>query len=163
MTRAEKELIITYSGQRYRWGQLHDCSPSRFIKDINSEFVEFFSAFDRDIQTESANNGLFSLESKKKTNFRSFNNKYEKKQTETPSVAKPNYNRKLKKIDHSISSASADIRNITEGVRVKHNRFGIGTVLKIEGVFPNTKALIEFKNAGTKNLLLKFAKLELVD
>ena len=163
MTRAEKELIITYSGQRYRWGQLHDCSPSRFIKDINSEFVEFFSAFDRDIQTESANNGLFSLESKKKTNFRSFNNKYEKKQTETPSVAKPNYNRKLKKIDHNIPSASSDIRNITEGVRVKHNRFGIGTVLKIEGVFPNTKALIEFKNAGTKNLLLKFAKLELVD
>jgi len=45
MTRAEKKLYISYAGQRYRFGQLKDCSPSRFIKEINPEFVDFYSAF----------------------------------------------------------------------------------------------------------------------
>lgn len=58
----------------------------------------------------------------------------------------------------SASQASSAAGSLCEGCRIEHQRFGIGTVLKIEGTGENTKATVEFQNAGTKQLLLKFAK-----
>lgn len=58
----------------------------------------------------------------------------------------------------SVSNASSAAGSLSEGCRIEHQRFGIGTVLKIEGTGENTKATVEFLNAGTKQLLLKFAK-----
>lgn len=58
----------------------------------------------------------------------------------------------------SVSKASSAAGSLCEGCRIEHQRFGIGTVLKIEGTGENTKATVEFQNAGTKQLLLKFAK-----
>ena len=58
----------------------------------------------------------------------------------------------------SASNASSAAGSLSEGCRIEHQRFGIGTVLKIEGSGENTKATVEFQNAGTKQLLLKFAK-----
>ena len=58
----------------------------------------------------------------------------------------------------SASKASSAAGSLSEGCRIEHQRFGIGTVLKIEGTGENTKATVEFQNAGTKQLLLKFAK-----
>ena len=58
----------------------------------------------------------------------------------------------------STSNASSVVGSLSEGCRIEHQRFGIGTVLKIEGTGENTKATVEFQNAGTKQLLLKFAK-----
>lgn len=58
----------------------------------------------------------------------------------------------------SVSNASSAAGSLSEGCRIEHQRFGIGTVLKMEGTGENTKATVEFQNAGTKQLLLKFAK-----
>ena len=58
----------------------------------------------------------------------------------------------------SASKASSAAGSLSEGCRIEHQRFGIGRVLKIEGTGENTKATVEFQNAGTKQLLLKFAK-----
>ena len=58
----------------------------------------------------------------------------------------------------SVSNASSAAGSLSEGCRIEHQRFGIGKVLKIEGTGENTKATVEFQNAGTKQLLLKFAK-----
>ena len=58
----------------------------------------------------------------------------------------------------SVSNASSAAGSLSEGCRIEHQRFGIGRVLKIEGTGENTKATVEFQNAGTKQLLLKFAK-----
>ena len=58
----------------------------------------------------------------------------------------------------STSKASSAAGPLSEGCRIEHQRFGIGRVLKIEGTGENTKATVEFQNAGTKQLLLKFAK-----
>ena len=58
----------------------------------------------------------------------------------------------------SASKASSAAGSLSEGCRIEHQRFGMGTVLKIEGTGENTKATVEFQNAGTKQLLLKFAK-----
>lgn len=161
LTRAEKELVLSYAIQRYKWGQLYDCTPSRFIRDINPIYIDFFSAFQNNIQKETVQTDLFSNSNNRSSVKRSFK-KREKKEEKPAPVVNTNYNRKLKKIDKGSPSVSSDINKITEGVKVKHSRFGIGKVLQVEGEFPNTKALIEFSNAGKKNLLLKFAKLEIV-
>ena len=60
--------------------------------------------------------------------------------------------------DTATSSSVASTGSLSEGCRIEHQRFGIGTVLKIEGSGENSKATVEFQNAGTKQLLLKFAK-----
>ena len=52
--------------------------------------------------------------------------------------------------------------DLHEGAKIEHQRFGIGTVTRIEGSGENTKATVEFKNAGTKQLLLKFAKFKII-
>ena len=64
--------------------------------------------------------------------------------------------------DTATSSSVASTGSLSEGCRIEHQRFGIGTVLKIEGTGENTKATVEFQNAGTKQLLLKFAKFTLL-
>jgi DNA helicase-2/ATP-dependent DNA helicase PcrA len=51
---------------------------------------------------------------------------------------------------------------LREGAHIEHQRFGIGTVVRIEGTGENTKATVEFRNAGTKQLLLKFAKFKII-
>ncbi|MCD4792050.1 MAG: exodeoxyribonuclease V subunit gamma [Bacteroidales bacterium] len=166
VTRAEKELVISYSRQRYRWGKLNDCTPSRFIKDIDAKYVDFHSGYDND----SGDNNSFTVERKKYSSFSS-GNKFAKKsfvpnsnknEITTASVKNTNYNRKLKKIDNNTEGTVADNGKINKGTKVKHSRFGIGEVISVEGAFPNTKVVIEFTSAGKKSLLIKFAKLEVL-
>jgi DNA helicase-2/ATP-dependent DNA helicase PcrA len=57
---------------------------------------------------------------------------------------------------------NSHLRNLQVGQTVKHERFGTGQVLQLEGNFPNTKATVHFDQGGQKQLLLKFAKLEIV-
>jgi DNA helicase-2/ATP-dependent DNA helicase PcrA len=65
---------------------------------------------------------------------------------------------------HEAPLPSSSIGNIglKEGNVIEHQRFGVGTVIKVEGVGENQKATVEFKNAGTKQLLLKFAKYSII-
>ena len=161
VTRAEKELIISYSRQRYRWGQLHDCTPSRFIKDIDKTYIEFLSAFNDSIEDIGATKEQQNLfRGRKKYPKKKIDSVSQKQSTET--VAKPNFNKKLTKIEDTTSEPATNIEDIKAGIKVKHARFGIGTVISVEGEFPNAKAVIYFNSAGKKNLLLKFAKLQVV-
>ena len=61
------------------------------------------------------------------------------------------------------SSAGSSSCGLQEGMKIEHQRFGRGTVLKIEGTGENTKATVEFVHSGTKQLLLKYAKFTIVD
>ncbi len=161
LTRAEKELMISYAVQRYKWGRLYDCVPSRFLKDIDPAYIDFFSAFKKELQSEDKHPDMFATSKNRSAVKRSF-----KRSANSPknpeNAVRPNYNKKLTKIDNTSSKDIADIEKITVGTKVKHGRFGKGTVLQVEGAFPNTKALIDFSNTGKKNLLLKFAKLEII-
>ncbi len=161
LTRAEKEIYITFSGQRYRWGQLYDCTPSRFIKDINPDFIEFYSLFENSPQNISTNitaqpKKLF--RGRKKTIETSGNNLH----FENEKPLQTNYNKKLVKIQNTTTEFSADINDIEIGSKVYHARFGIGKIISLEGTMPDIKALINFDSSGQKNLLLKFAKLQVL-
>jgi len=163
ITRAEKSLNISYAKTRYRWGQLANCMPSRFIRDINPEFIEM-------------ENQLVRIKGdRKKTHFGTASSSEYGKRTEKPyssfkksQETKPILKPGLKRVVNSpnvkpVTELKSGANNIKEGSTVEHQRFGQGKVLSIEGDFPNIKATIEFRTSGTKQLLLKFAKLKVIE
>jgi DNA helicase-2/ATP-dependent DNA helicase PcrA len=155
ITRAEKELYITYSTQRYKWGQLTDCTPSRFIKDIDGRFVEHIVLFD---PVKSLTNDM-----KKDAFFKETKSGYSLPDKGINKFEHPvGHHRKLIKIGDDKLSSLPDDLNIKIGSVVHHSRFGHGKVLSIEGEMPDIKAEIDFNASGKKVLLLKYAKLELI-
>lgn len=168
ITRAEKACTLSYALTRYRWGNLTHCEPSRFIDEIDQKYVELppapkENAFDDDWDTPK------NLRAKpffgKKDNL--FEEQTPKKKTPASHPEPPPVKRNLVKIDEKTapSNASSNIDNLglMVGHNVNHEKFGKGKVIQIEGVEPNRKATVFFPAVGQKQLLLKFAKLEILD
>jgi DNA helicase-2/ATP-dependent DNA helicase PcrA len=142
LTRAERMLTLSYAENRYRWGNMTICEPSRFIEEIKKDFLEF----------------------PQRTKSPGFVGSH---QSNSPPVFIGKKN--LKKISGSPSSGSSDIDfdetvigKIQVGVEVEHARFGKGKVISVEGAGASRKATVFFKNVGQKQLLLKYAKLKIV-
>lgn len=143
VTRACSRVTLSYALNRYKWGNLERTSPSRFITDIDKEFVVF-------PQSGSRPSGISGVE-----------------ETAAPIhehtqhfVTTP-VERKLKRVDTTVvQHVATPVSDIKTGDRVKHERFGIGSVTAIDGEAPNTTAMIDFGANGMKKLLLRFAKLE---
>jgi len=156
ITRAEKRLFISYAKTRYRWGQLSDCVPSRFIRDINPHYLEMADSM-LSMRNFSKKRELPIDNQENKTIF-----------TETSNKSLSGFNRKLKKIVRKPEVSATEVSDMAgnnglqAGMFVEHSRFGKGKVISIEGAFPNTKAVIDFDDGGKKQLLLKFAKLKIL-
>ncbi len=151
LTRAEENAYLSFAKQRYRWGKLDFCNPSRFIADIDPQYIEM---------PEDDSNMAFS-------NHPRSTNLDQPKQTQRPFSGNTQaINQKLVKLREAKKQTqgfdSDDPRDIQPGMKVVHQRFGEGKVQSIEGSFPNLKAIVFFQNAGQKQLLLKFAKLKIV-
>ncbi|MDG0967443.1 MAG: 3'-5' exonuclease [Flavobacteriaceae bacterium] len=151
LTRAEKQATLTYTQCRYRWGKLNDAEPSRFLTEIDPSFIDNRVVESGYQFTPLIDTSIFGHESKSKVRL---------KKPPQKTVKKPPG--KLKPLSSTSSSSDLDIGNIQVGSRVKHNRFGVGTIADIEGQGGDAKALIDFDGNGRKNLLLRFAKLEIL-
>lgn len=151
LTRAEKQATLTYTQCRYRWGKLNDAEPSRFLTEIDPSFIDNRVVESGYQFTPLIDTSIFGHESKSKVRL---------KKPPQKTVKKPPG--KLKPLSSTSSSPDLDIGNIQVGSRVKHNRFGVGTIANIEGQGGDAKALIDFDGNGRKNLLLRFAKLEIL-
>ena len=134
ITRAKENLYLSYANSRYRWGKLIYCEESRFLNEIDKDFVDFINQ----IEFGSISNDI----SKKKILF------------------KPKGN--LRKLSSSIPENSSTKINFSEGDKVSHEKFGNGIIVKIEGLNNDTRATVKFSKFGEKNLLLRFAKLNKV-
>ena len=143
ITRAEKRLFLSHVNIRFKWGQYIDSEESRFLSEINQEFI-IKKNFSESKKVEQ-NPRQFFLDS---------NSKIEKKL---------NY-RKLNKseIKNNSTINSSCINKLMNGQIVKHSKFGTGKVINIEGTGGNRKATVFFRDIGQKQLLLKFAKLEII-
>ena len=136
ITRAKKNLYISYANSRYRWGKLISCEESRFIEEIDNDFIDFID-----------NNDFEILQNKQKP---------------TPFIKqKILRNGNFKNIS-SIKSKSNFSSKVGVGDNVEHLKFGKGQVIGLEGSEQNIKAKIKFDKIGEKNLLLKFAKLKIL-
>lgn len=159
ITRAEKQVFLSYSGQRYKWGKLEFCRPSSFIAEIDPAYLEQNFAPDSGV-TWNDHPNLW------KNQLRN----HERNSTVSPKPISPflknNLAQKITRINETARKAidykGNDPSEIIPGMKVEHQRFGIGKVLQIEGAAPDIKATIFFHNAGQKQLLLRFAKLKII-
>ena len=161
ITRAEKHCILTCAQNRFRYGRMEYDTPSRFIRDIDPELL--------DVEGESRGQ---SRSPEWMQNPRPVATQFKAdpkpravapRQPEKPvDPFGPNFKRVYNAVAPRPMASAPRAGELCEGCRIEHQRFGIGTVLKIEGTGENTKATVEFRNAGTKQLLLKFAKFKII-
>ncbi len=158
VTRAEENLFISYARQRYKWGKLEFCNPSRFIEEIDTVYLDTpeekdLSFFD-DEPVSKINHTIKRVQSPVQKGFRN------------PVVNSTEFSNKLKKLREVKKELSefdgSPPSEIQAGMTVEHQRFGKGKVLQVEGQIPNLKATVFFQNTGQKQLLLKFAKLKII-
>jgi len=159
LTRGEKQVFLSYSESRYKWGNLQYSEPSRFISELDSSFIDDQTS-DMIMSSEKLN-PIKAEDKKNKGSFTSKKTFKPKLQKETKTVSSVPKN--LKKANTMEKGASNNQANtIKVGMEVFHDRFGRGKVLTIEGTGENKKASVFFNNSGTKTLLLRFAKLRIL-
>ena len=155
ITRAEKHCILTCAQNRWRYGRMEYDTPSRFIRDIDPELL--------DVKTD----GPESMQNPRPvaTQFKAdpMPRQVPPRRPEKPvDPFGPNFKRLYQAVAPRPLATDSNPSELREGVRIEHQRFGIGVVTRIEGTGENTKATVEFKNTGTKQLLLKFAKFKII-
>ncbi|PCH76779.1 MAG: ATP-dependent DNA helicase [Flavobacteriaceae bacterium] len=170
LTRAERQAYLSYTRNRYRWGKLVDCEPSRFLGEIDEQYLEFLTTTSEPLKNKYLDEDIFgeldvrtNYTPKPKIRFKkpALRPSAKKGDVKRPSLEKKMPPRKLKKvvkasIDFDFSS------EIKAGNFVMHTKFGKGEVLTIEGEGANQKAEIKFPGIGSKKLLLQFAKLKII-
>jgi len=165
LTRAEKQAYLTYALSRYRWGKLVDSEPSRFIEEIEDEFLDIITPIEERRINPMLSADIFGDIEPNKIRFKKpIQVKLKKKIPKKPENFEISVPKKMKKL----SETSTDNVNLFDGKlavgnRVRHIRFGKGEVIKIEGKGADLKAEIKFEGKfGTKKLLMRFAKLTVV-
>jgi DNA helicase-2/ATP-dependent DNA helicase PcrA len=164
LTRAEHQAYLTYAQSRYRWGKLVDSEPSRFIEEINSEYVEYLNPTDTSNYRYKPMMDIDIFGDIDKSKLR-----LAKPTAGTPPKHlsyddKSGVNiRKLKPVSsNSTSNTNLFDSSLCVGNIVMHERFGKGEILNIEGTGSDKKAEIRFDVGGIKKLLLRFAKLQVL-
>ena len=165
LTRAEKQVFLSYAQSRYRWGKLIDCEPSRFLEEIDEKFIEHISP-KKEVSSGNKfiNKDIFGRPDQKKIRFKKpverNISKPVRKPLQKPIKIKPAQN--LKKLSDMDSPQNLFDNNILQGNIVEHAKFGRGEVLSVEGAGNSKKAEIRFESGDTKKLLLQFAKLKII-
>ena len=171
ITRAKKHCILTCAQNRFRYGRMEYDTPSRFIRDIDPELLDVQSEMGGgESSYRRPSGGSRSPEWMQNprpvaTQFRADPKPraVAPRQPEKPvDPFGPNFKRVYNAVAPRPMASAPSAGELREGCQIEHQRFGIGRVLKIEGTGENTKATVEFRNAGTKQLLLKFAKFKII-
>ena len=161
ITRAEKVAYLTYAQTRYRWGKLVDAEPSRFLEEIDDQYLHYLTPkainpiinnfIDKSIFDDAPKGIRFQKPIQRKKMDRDL---VKKKEIVIP--------KNMKKVSQTSAKINLFDENLVVGNIVEHNRFGAGEVLSLEGSGPNKKAEIKFGTVGKKKLLLQFAKLRVI-
>lgn len=166
MTRARKYLMLLSAKSRFKFGSLEFCTPSRFLNDIDLQYLNMTAGRSKSAWNGRNSSSLFD-EGSSRPLFKP------KEQPSTPhyqskpkfsgqnSTAKPWQKGKFQVVSQEMlqnTSQMAASSSLNQGNIIEHERFGIGTVLSVEGFGENAKARIKFLNVGEKTLLLKFAR-----
>ena len=176
ITRAEERCFLSYAKSRYRYGKMEFGSPGRFLHDIDEKYLrlpyqmkipcsvdEGAGRFRREIE-----GGFTRSASPSRASFGSSSS--EQRARPKAQIIAPSVPRNLKKVSavsgsssaQSAASNAASVTGVRAGQMIEHERFGLGEVMKVEGTGDNAKATIHFKNAGDKQLLLRFARFKVI-
>lgn len=174
ITRAEQFCFISCAKSRYQYGNMMFNEPSRFLREINSDYMLVNGRLGPNRIDDGSNrySGSFGDEMQTSSNVKS--SSFGNRQMSGNSRPTSNSNRpmptisygSLRKVNSSAPKPSTSSKHsnptLAIGTVIEHMRFGIGTVASVEGSGENEKAMVNFENAGTKTLLLKFAKYKIV-
>jgi len=176
ITRAERHCILTYAKSRFRYGRMESESPSRFLKDIDQNLLCIEDAKDIFMRSQDSyfshrqassfadrwqNSRPVATQFKADPKPREAVHREEKPISDTFS---PRFKRMraIAKGSYSAPKPSTSTAIVKENSVIEHERFGLGTVIRLEGTGENTKATVQFKNVGVKQLLLKFARFKVI-
>ena len=161
ITRAEKQAYLTYTQSRYRWGKLIDAEPSRFIEEIDEQFLEYLTPITENRYKPLLDADIFGEIDKSKLRLRK---PTKGKPPMGPTSEQLQKLRRLRPVSKTSSKSATSLvdGSLEVGTLVEHIKFGKGEILKIEGVGGDTKAEIQFDRGGLKKLLLRFAKLNVI-
>ncbi len=179
ITRAEKHCCLTCARNRYRFGKMEIDTPSRFLKELDASLLEV-SGIDENQVTKNEKYG------NAYGNMQYGNSRFQNSRPVASQFMADPKPREVKHVDDTYHFRKGDYKTVlgmgnrvpvakaqassagsgdvalAEGQRVEHQRFGKGTVLSTEGTGENMKATVKFDNVGTKQLLMKFARLTLI-
>ena len=165
ITRAEEHCFLSFAKTRFRYGKMEFGSPSRFLRDIDTRFLQLpqEAALGRSVD-EGA--GRFRREMEEGYSRRPSADRPQRERPKEQIIA-PTVPRNLKRVSGTTVSPSAGpgagITGVQPGQTIEHERFGIGQVIRVEGSGDNAKATIHFRNAGDKQLLLRFARFKVIE
>ena len=161
LTRAEKRAFLSYTQSRYRWGKLNDAEPSRFIEEIDEQFLDIQIPKSAYEYKPLVNTSIFGDPSPKKVSSQ-VPKSWEGKPNTAPNSSQL---KKLRQIQAEIPTHSSkeELIQLPTGTQVEHQRFGKGVVVQVEGAGNDKKATIKFAGVGEKKLLLRFAKLKVIE
>ena len=184
ITRAEKRCLLSYAKSRFRFGKVEYGMPSRFLKDIDKGYIEGKDSLSSSFMMGTSRQSLWnSSDTPRFLNTRTtqttqipqrvttapisqrrqqihkasgISETSSRKTIITTHEATPSSPRRL--VSANAAGGATRVAQLSPGQIIEHERFGVGEVIKVEGTGENTKAHIRFKNAGEKQLLLKFAR-----
>ena len=163
LTRAERQAYLTYTLSRYRWGKLIDAEPSRFIEEIDDQYLDVITPVNDPRQNPMLSADIFGDVEPNQIRFKRPVKR--KSEAKVPKFVAP---KNLKPVKRSgtpnVNNFDTNLFNgdLAKGNIVEHSRFGKGEVLLIEGKGADVKAEINFEHGGVKKLLLRFAKLSVL-
>ena len=163
MTRARKYLTLLFATTRFKYGSVDFCTPSRFLKDIDSRYLSMAS---KAVPLGTVPFGTVSSSFMPRKDFtrKTVPNGTVPNGTafEAKPIRRPWEQGKFQKVTENMLKDTAPSQGLKVGNVIEHERFGLGTVLSVEGTGGDTKAVIKFLNMGEKTLLLKFARYKIL-
>lgn len=188
ITRAERHCILTCAKNRWRYGKMEFDTPSRFLRDIDPKLLKVeeekggdlfggindspsrsrFGGYNDSRRWQNANPVASQFKADPMPRVTGHHEEkpadpFSPRFKRTFTSAGGNLRRVSDVVNKSSGTASTGNKAVlVEGNTIEHERFGVGTVIRVEGTGENTKATVQFRNAGTKQLLLKFARYKVI-
>lgn len=157
ITRAKKRLWLTYANNRYRFGNLTQNEPSRFVDELPQQYVD--KSFAGGNMRNNQNNYWNAFD---KPKYPAYNEPRESKSEKPAYMVSPPVV-KVKEHVPSPNFAPSDTSNLQTGQKIEHQKFGFGEVIKMEGAAHNPIATVKFEHNGEKKIMLNYAKLRIVN
>ena len=162
LTRAEERAFLSYAQSRYRWGKLNSAEPSRFIEEIDEQYLDYqIPKSDYEFKPL-VNTSIFGSTDVPKKQIKKPKS-WEGKPNTVPNPTQLKKLRKIQSTSQNDSDSKEHVIDLAVGTKVEHQRFGKGIVTLIEGAGNDKKATIKFNGTGDKKLLLRFAKLKIIN
>ena len=165
VTRAKKKLWLTYANARYRFGQLQQNEPSRFIDEMPGDFIDKSFA-GGGIRNQGGHNNNWGGSSFDKmgaggSSYKTFESPFKKEEKSKPFYVVPSRPQN-KEHTPTVDFTASDTSNLQAGQKVEHQKFGFGEVIKMEGAAHNPIATVQFELNGEKKIMLNYAKLRIL-